>query len=583
MRGSGLISVVAVASMMLACATVERPRSSSKLSVTPVADTSEKAYEGPLKAPYLYTEGLKQSHINSDTAKAMEFFAAAIAADSSYAPTWYEAAATLAGSDAAQALKYSLEANRLDSTNMWFKSQLGRLYLLNENVENARNIYESLVKEYPKVPENYSMLAMIYQYSQQPYRAIMLLDSAELHLGRTPMLSAYKLDMLMGVKLYDRAIAESQSLIQESPYDYANYLTLGEIYADTHKDSLAMANFDIARALNPNGADVIISLNEYYKNRNDMPNFFATARELFINDGVSKGIKTGFYSALTSSTAFYRENYQRIRGLAGLLATKYPGDFDIMELYGRSMLDTGDVDGALNLYKSNINDTLPDIRVFNMILDLEAYRNRTDSVAKYAKIAQSYFPEDPEFYIRHGSALAFFMKDSKEAVASFEKALKYATNDSLRSAIYCQIGDTYQHDGNTGKSYENYAKAIKLWPQNVVALNNYSYFLSEQDKNLSKALEMSAKVQELEPGNPTYMDTYGWILFKLGRYEEAKDYLQQAISLDPRGSDEIFLHYGDVLHKLGDGYMAEIYWKKALDAGYDKDKIEERLKKAGDQ
>ena len=69
-------------------------------------------------------------------------------------------------------------------------------------------------------------------------------------------------------------------------------------------------------------------------------------------------------------------------------------------------------------------------------------------------------------------------------------------------------------------------------------LNNYSYFLSEQDKDLKRALEMSKKVMESEPGNATYIDTYGWILFKLGLYKEAKEQLVRAISLDSTGSEE---------------------------------------------
>ncbi len=536
-------------------------------------------YEGRFIAPYLFTEGFKRFRIYGDTTEALSFYDAAIAVDSSYAPAFYEAANALAQADPARALKYSLTANRIDSTNEWFRTQLGRLYLMTNRVEDARELYETEVKRNPRNPDNYSMLAMIYQFNRQPYRAVMLLDSAETYLGRTDVLLSYKREILMGVGLYDRAIAESEAMIRDNPYDYQNYLALGEIYAATNKDSLAMANFEAARSLNPAGMDVVSAMNDYYMSRGDMPNFFATAKQLIMSDQIPRETKVSFYENMVRNLKFYRENFPRVEELAGLLLLKYPGDFDIMRLYAQSKIDAGNLETALAFYKNNLNDTLPDIRVFNMILDMEAYLNRVDSVAKYAAMAQKYFPDDPDLYIRQGSALAYYMQRRKAAMRSYEKALKLVQTDSARSVIYGIMGDTHQSGGDMRKSTKCYEKALLLWPDNIQVLNNYSYYLSEHGDDLERALQMSKKVMDSEPGNATYIDTYGWILFKLGRYGEAKEQLLRAISLDATGSDEIFLHYGDVLHALGDDFLAPIYWKKALEAGYDKEQVEERLKK----
>ncbi len=531
------------------------------------------------KVRFLYSEGIKQAEIYGDTARAMSFFDAAIAADPSYAPAFYHAASAIGQSNPRRALGYSLAANRLDSTNQWYRTQLGRLYLMNEEVEKAREVYEREVKRNPKNPENYSMLAMIYEFNRQPYRAIMLLDSAETYIGKTEMLAGYKREMLMGVGLYDRAIAESEAMIRDNPYDYRNYLALAEIYSATKKDSLAMANFEAAEAIDPGNVDVLSALNEHYRAQGDIPNFFATAKQLIMNNEVTRDAKVRFYEEITGNLNFYRENFSRVDELASLLAMKYPGDFEIMRIYAQNKINSGNLETALDFYKRNLSDSMPDIRVFNMILDMEAYLNRADSVAKYTRMAQEHFPRDPELYIRQGSQLAHYMKNSKEAVASYKKALTLVQTDSARSVIHGMMGDVLQYAGETRKSVASYEKALRLWPDNIMVLNNYSYFLSEQGKDLARALEMSKKVMESDPGNATYIDTYGWILFKLGRYAEAKEQILRAMSLDATGSDEILLHYGDVLHALGDDFLAPIYWRKALEAGYDKDKIEERLKK----
>ncbi len=83
----------------------------------------------------------------------------------------------------------------------------------------------------------------------------------------------------------------------------------------------------------------------------------------------------------------------------------------------------------------------------------------------------------------------------------------------------------------------------------------------------------------LQQNSPTYIDTYGWVLFRMGRFEEAKTALRQAVSLDADESPELMIHYGDVLYELKEYYMASFYWKKALEKGYDPAEIEERLEK----
>ena len=100
-----------------------------------------------------------------------------------------------------------------------------------------------------------------------------------------------------------------------------------------------------------------------------------------------------------------------------------------------------------------------------------------------------------------------------------------------------------------------------------------------EGRDLNRALEMSGRAVELTDNNPTYLDTHAWVLFKLGRLDEAKRYLQQAVAFDGRKSPELLIHYGDVLAALGEKFMAETYWKKALENGYDPKEVELRIQR----
>ena len=81
---------------------------------------------------------------------------------------------------------------------------------------------------------------------------------------------------------------------------------------------------------------------------------------------------------------------------------------------------------------------------------------------------------------------------------------------------------------------------------------------------MEKALVMASRVTALTDNEPTYLDTEAWILFRLGRAAEAKKIMQQAIALDRTNSPVLLLHYGDILEALDERFMAEFYWRKAL-------------------
>ena len=127
------------------------------------------------------------------------------------------------------------------------------------------------------------------------------------------------------------------------------------------------------------------------------------------------------------------------------------------------------------------------------------------------------------------------------------------------------------------RCYKAYDKALRYFADNAGVLNNYAYFLALEERDLERALTMITRALALSEKNATYLDTMAWVLYKLGRYDEAKKYMQQALSLDRSRGAEYALHYGDILHALGEEFMAKTYWRKALERGADKEEIERRF------
>lgn len=527
---------------------------------------------------YYYSEGIKAASIYGNSREARALFEKALESDSMFAPAYFEIAQLLLDSVPTEAVPFSRRAGEIDTANVTYRSQLGQALVTSGDYTEALSIYNQLLNDDPHNPINYRLLAALYEVKGQPYTAISILDTAEYKLGRMEEITGYKRQLLMGVRMFDKALEETDALINEYPYDDMNYLIKADIYRHMGKDSAAVANYREALRIDSTNVTTLLSAADFYRQRGDNTRYLSMIKRVFELDTFPVEKKEDIFKELTSNIEFYRANYFSMNNLATTLIIKHPEEFSILALYATHLIRSGDTEGALGLYKSYIAgnpDKLPD--PYFAVMDIESYLQRPDSVVKYSALALQRFPDNMELHLREGFAMSS-MKKNDEALKAYGEAFKYAKTDSLRSVVAGIIGDHYHVMDNDRKMYSAYKKALRHDPDNYTVLNNYAYYLSEEDRQLEKALGMSERANRLSPSNATFLDTHAWILYKLGRYAEAKTYMMQAVSLDRQGSSVLLVHYGDILYKLGDEFMARVYWRRALEKGYDAEEIENRLK-----
>lgn len=545
--------------------------------VTGRGQQTTSVFADSLRGIYLYTEGIKQSLIIGDTLHATQLFTEAIAADSTFAPAHYELASTLLYADTPRAIALSRRAAALDTTNTWYLQLYGQALVTGKQYHEAIDVYQRLRRTDTQDPGIYHVLAALYEQTQLPFSAIAVLDSAELRFGRIPLLSAAKRRLLVSTRQYDKAVTEAEAMVEAAPYEVENHVLLGELYGLLGRDSLAMGAFSTAMQIDSTNIGTLVTVADYYNRRQNYRSFLRVVRQIFDSDEVPAESKVEQFKRITADTRFYREFFFQINELASLLAVKYPNDPTVIELYGQHLIASGELDRALELYKHHTADRPPVKAFFTMVVDIESYKQRPDSVKKYITQAIRLFPDAPEFYIARGH-IHSYGKRYDEAITSYRTSLKHTHSDSLRGVVWGYIGDTYHADGEPKKSYKAYDKSLGYYRDNAIVLNNYAYFLSEEDRDLERALDMSSRALALTENNPTYLDTHAWVLFKLGRTAEAKKSMQLAISLDRNNSPDLQLHYGDILAAAGERFMAEVFWNKALENGYaDPDAIKRRF------
>jgi tetratricopeptide (TPR) repeat protein len=99
-------------------------------------------------------------------------------------------------------------------------------------------------------------------------------------------------------------------------------------------------------------------------------------------------------------------------------------------------------------------------------------------------------------------------------------------------------------------------------PDHSQALNALGYTLADRTDRYEEAYRYIKKALALSPNDFYILDSMGWVLYRLGRLEEAIEYLNKAMNV--RKDPEIAAHLGEVLWVKGDKDSAQEIWDTAL-------------------
>ena len=85
------------------------------------------------------------------------------------------------------------------------------------------------------------------------------------------------------------------------------------------------------------------------------------------------------------------------------------------------------------------------------------------------------------------------------------------------------------------------------------------------DASLDEALTLVRRAVEVDRWNGAYRDSLGWILFRMGKLDEARAELEQAVRCYPF-DPTVLEHLGDLYAASGDEESALTWWTRALQA-----------------
>ena len=542
----------------------------------------EDATQSELEYQYTFTEANKQL-LFSNIKQAALLFSKCVELDSTRSMPYYQLANIYyRAGDAKSALDYAEKAYNNENDNEWINRLLIELYRLDNQFSKAVEIAEYTISQNPKSVELLFTLASIYHDAGKNKKALEILDSIENKFGVSEEVSLSKHQIFSELKKNKEAEDVLLQLIELNPDEYRFQGMLAEFYSSIDRNKEAEVIYENLLKVNSNNPYVILSAAEHYRNVNE----YKKAKELYslalLDKDFDLNNKIRTIIGLMSNQGFYIAQESYIGGIIDSIIHQEGEDVKLLTLRADYNIRTNNFEKAENDLAKVIEIDRDNMVIWEQFLYINNRQNDNKTLLEYSENALKYFPDQPNFYLFKGLAemnLSYYDK----SVASFKNGLKLVQeNDPLTIQFLTFLGDVYRNMGNNKKSDEYFDEVLQKDPDNMIVLNNYSYYLSLREEKLDLAEHYSRKTVDSEPNNSTYLDTYAWVLFKLSKYNDAKKYIEKAIENNGSTNSEILEHYGDILAKLKDYTNALKYWKLAIENGGDKNLILQKINSISD-
>ncbi|MGQ1889520.1 tetratricopeptide repeat protein [Thermophagus sp. OGC60D27] len=524
------------------------------------------------KFDYYFLEGNRYKAID-EVNKSFMYFAEALKIDSTCAACAYELSRILLANNKVEDAQVLMErAVKYDPVNRYYIFLLSRIYQNQGNSVGAVKTAEKLIflSESPSVEDLY-FVAQLQSQNGLYEDAISNLEKIEKIIGIKEGLSFEIYQLYLENKDLKGAEGALIKLINRFP-TYGDYrVLLGDFYLENNQYKKAFSEYDKVLQVQPDNGNVYFSLANYFFNQGDSLSYKEQLFKGFRSKSV--GFENKFRRFLpvlgqfSEGQSFLDEN--DIIGIYEILIELHPYQGDIYHSYGNFLISIKKEKKARDVFRTGLDLDGSQANLWQDYLFLLSQLGENSELVSRSEVAISFFPDEPVFYLFHGVSL-FQLEEYQKATVTLEKGLgleKVKQNPSLKSQFHAYLGDIFHSMDIIDQSFHHYEESLKIDENNVIVLNNYSYYLALEGKELDRAEKMSAKTVELEPGNSTYLDTYAWILFKKKRYTEAKFIIERAIENLEQPNGVIYEHYGDILFKTGNLDGALEQWNKALDFG----------------
>jgi tetratricopeptide (TPR) repeat protein len=256
-------------------------------------------------------------------------------------------------------------------------------------------------------------------------------------------------------------------------------------------------------------------------------------------DAYEKALKGNpqFYPALNNLAALYSERLGQVEqahSLAERARQLWPYDPVIADTLGWILYRQGKYTGALGLIQESAL-RLPNEPEVQFHLGMTHYMLGEEDPARVA-LEQAVktdkdFPEKAEGRRRLALLAIDVNNASPAALADLEKRLRESPNDPIALA---RLAALEEREGRLGKAVDTYEEALRLNPQDTLAVLKLAQLYSDRLNDPVKAMRLASQAHALALDDPRVSHTLGRLAFQAGNYPWASGLLEESARKLPK-------------------------------------------------
>ena len=475
------------------------------------------------------------------------------------------------------ALSYARRAVQLDPENLDAWRMLQWLEQHENNIKEAIEALQMYIKLSPEKDfNNIAKLAFFYFSLDENTKAKEVLLSY-IQDKRTPANDMEQAAKLLESKgMTEEAASIYNRIIERDPTDVSAWLSLGILFSQNGQEDEAGMTFKEALEKNPDSDDLKIAIGNHCLAKYDWECAINYYEQAIVGSDKGKEIQKTLCAVY-----FYAGRDNDAISLVNTL--KEQGDDDSFFYFslGKSMRFLKRYEEAVTYYRtglSKIDKTIPEkiiTSAYNSLAQTLIKLGREEEAINLIHTEAKATIKDVATIKLLESNVYYELKRYDDAAAILEWL---SSSDPENISFYIRLSLVYDASGRFKDAEKALLDVLKLEPDHALATNNLAYIYMEHDVNIKKAIKMVKQALLTEPDNGAYHDTLGWGYFKLGKYKEARKYIESALKLaDKQDKGVIFEHHGDILSKLGKNKEAAEAYKKSIEYGEDIERIQPKL------
>ena len=458
----------------------------------------------------------------------------------------------------ALAAQHAKEAVRLDSLKIQYRQNLAGIYMNAIQPELAIPEYERIVRLDSNNTEAWFNLARLYQTSR-PLRAIEIYERILDREGDDWEILLQTAEIYNALGHFDQAADKYKRMVELDPSNKVLQRQLAEMYARAGKIKEATKILESILENDKNNAEALASLADIYLDQHDFERALVLYQKLLALEHTNPEVRLRVAISYMGQSQRDSTFVEKAKPIFEQLKKEIPNDWRSFYYLGM-IADREKHDSLAGQYFERVTH-LAEWNgdawwyVGSSYFEKGEYQKLVDEMQR----AKRALPRDSRIFLLEG--LGYSRLDrTDEAVKALKHSLELKPDDMNAISTLALTLDGLHRYNESDSLYE---RALRLDPQSHLILNNYGYSLAERGLQLDRALKMSLQAIASDSGNASYLDTAGWVYFMLAKYDDARQYIEKAITAGG-ASATVYEHMGDIQSRLGQKEKAEEFWKQSL-------------------